>query len=63
MTDEEILEALHMRDAERMTAEQIAHKMGVTKNKIVGLLWRIDNESKKRGSHMDGTMKPRWWVR
>lgn len=61
-TDEEILVALHMRDAEGLTMQQIGTAFGRSKNAVGGRLHRIpeptDDAIKPENRH--GAMGPRW---
>ena len=61
-TDAQILEVLHMRDHDGLSAKEIAAKTGRTKNSIVGL-WNRIRENEHDGDAGDGTMPPRWWER
>jgi len=45
-SDDNILEALHMRD-EGYKMKQIGEHFGVTKNAVIGMINRVMNESKK----------------
>jgi len=41
--DEQVLDMLHLRDR-GWTHKQIGEKYGMTKNAVIGLLWRISKE-------------------
>ncbi|QDP64884.1 MAG: hypothetical protein Unbinned5081contig1001_41 [Prokaryotic dsDNA virus sp.] len=64
-TDEQALEALHLRDFDGWSCQDIADRFGKTKNSVVGMLNRIDGEGKKHDpdGNQNGTMKPLWWRR
>jgi len=62
-----VLEMLHMRDAEGMTAKQIGAKFGKTKNSVIGLFSRISKHEEsgqnfvRKKENKDGAMGARWW--
>lgn len=61
-TDERILEALHLKDNEGMTAKAVAERMGVTRNSVIGMIHRI-KVAEVDGDAGDHSMPPRWWRR
>lgn len=44
-SDDDILDALHMRD-EGFTMREIGNHFGVTKNAVIGMVHRVMNESR-----------------
>jgi hypothetical protein len=64
-TDYDMLTALHMRDHHRMTRQQIAVRLGRTKEAITGLFDRIERDTNAVdvSPHLNGTMPVRWWAK
>lgn len=64
-TDEQMLEALHLRDHEGLTMAAIGKRVGQPRNAVIGMLGRINAAADKADPHgvQDGTMPPRWWRR
>lgn len=67
-TDEEALQALHLRDVDRLTAVQIAARFGRSRSAVCGLFKRIADDLAKSGpdaagkpENLDGGMPPGWW--
>lgn len=61
-TDEQMLEALHLRDHAGLSYDSIGDRFGKSKNAVAGLFNRIRSEEQP-GDAGNGTMKPKWWVR
>jgi hypothetical protein len=64
--DEEILEMLFMRDGLGMYKSAIARKLSVTKNTVIGKLFRVKAEEVldcncTRPENRDWGMPERWW--
>ena len=64
-TDYDMLTALHMRDHEGLTRQDIAVRLGRTKGAIIGLFDRIERETDAVdvSPHLNGTMPVRWWAK
>ena len=58
-----LLEMLHLRDHLHVPAVKIARKFGMTKGKVAGQFFRLDQETRKhdRSPHLNGTLPPLWW--
>ncbi|WP_039983704.1 hypothetical protein [Tritonibacter mobilis] len=65
MSDETLLEALHLKDHEGLNRTQLANRFGVTRGSMIGALNRIENDTNATDpdGNQNGTMKPRWWKR
>jgi hypothetical protein len=64
-TDEEMLEALYLRDHRGLSAAGVARRMGKTRNSVLGLLHRVgrDTDASDGDGNKNGSMPPRWWDR
>lgn len=64
-TDEQMLQALYLRDHEGMNGTEIARRMGRSRGSIQGLFLRIRTETEKHfpPCAADGSMSPRWWAK
>jgi hypothetical protein len=65
MSDEQILDCLHMRDHLALTSTVIAERMRRGRGSVIGAMSRADkkcDESDPDGNQ-NGTMPPRWWKR
>lgn len=62
-SDEEMLQALYLRDHEGLSGPRIAQRMGRSRGAIMGMFKRVHDESMKYfpPCPYDGTMSPRWW--
>lgn len=62
-----LLEALHLRDVEGLTATPIADRLNamfgarLTRSAVTGRLWHVDRAAAGHGAAGDGTMAPGWW--
>lgn len=65
MSDEEVLECLHMRDHLGLTSTVISERMRRSRGSVIGAMNRVDkhNAEYDPDSNQNGTMKPRWWKR
>lgn len=61
-SDEDILEALHLRDNENMKAADIARRVGFSRSSVLGQFHRI-RTAEVEGDAGDCSMPPRWWRR
>jgi len=63
-TDSQILEILHLRDNEELTAAKVAVRFGTTRSAIIGLCNRVsrDTDPVDASPQLNGTMRPRWWL-
>lgn len=64
LSDEEILNALHMRDHEGLTYAEISKRMnGLSRSGVSGLFSRIEKVTDKHDltPHLNGTLAPDWW--
>lgn len=60
--DEQILTALHLREFEGLTMEDVGQRVGMTKNAVIGSINRVLAEIRKTDNgHQNGTMGPMWW--
>lgn len=59
--DERILHMLDLRDHEGLNTTQIAERMSMTKNAVIGVLNRVTNTFRDDNGHGNGTMPRRWW--
>lgn len=64
-TDEQHLEALHLRDNEGLSYAEIGRKIKRSRGSLAGALHRIDVaiQAECPPDKHDGTMKPEWWKR
>lgn len=64
-SDEEMLNALYMRDHLGLTAQEVAHRTGRSRSAICGLWKRIgdDADASDKGGHLNGSEAPLWWRR
>lgn len=66
-SDGDILEALHLREAEGLTMAAIADRLSnawgepVTRNQVISVVNRVIAETNALPDTGDGTMPPRWW--
>ncbi len=62
-TDEEMLLALHMREAEGLTMAQIAIHLDKPRNAVIGMVNRLLAQANAPDptSHLDGSLGPLWW--
>ena len=62
-TDEQMLEALHLRDVVGMTSPDVGKRFGVSKGAILGLEMRVrqQTDAVDVSPHLNGTMPPQWW--
>lgn len=64
LTDEQILDILHLRDVEGMKYEDIGARYGRSKSAIIGLVYRVNTETDAADNGVgNGTMSERWWER
>ncbi len=65
MSDEQILECLHMRDHLGLTSTVIAQRMRRGRGAVIGAMSRADKgcDETDPDGNQNGTMKPRWWKR
>ena len=64
LTDEQILDILHLHEVEGLTASEIGPRFGKTKNAIFGMIFRIRTETDATDTgHGNGSMPPRWWAK
>ena len=64
LTDEQILEVLHLHEVEGLTASEIAPRYRKTKNAILGMIFRIRTETDATDNgHGNGSMPARWWAK
>lgn len=65
MSDEALLEALHLRDHEGINTTQLAARFGVTRGSMIGALNRIGKhvDATDPDGNQNGTMPPRRWKR
>lgn len=67
LTDQQLLEALDLRDNHGMTLEKIGQRFGRTKNSMVGALHRLNVETAQhecfceKSENKDGGMPNGWW--
>jgi len=67
--DERILMALHLVEVEGLTNAKAGEAVGMTKNALIGIRNRINNECNaiydlcRKPNHKDGGMPLMWWVR
>ena len=64
-TDEEMLDALYLRDHEHMSGTAISKKIGRSRGALYGMFARVRIETEKHfpPCNADGSMSPRWWAR
>ena len=64
-TDEDMLEALDLRDHEGLTMAEVAKRMGRGRMSIVGLMKRVNDETDHfdPDGNQNGTMPRKWWKR
>jgi hypothetical protein len=67
-TDEEMLEALYLRDHRGLSAANVARRIGKTRNSVLGMFHRVGRDTyASDGTRLDGnkngSMPPRWWDR
>ena len=65
-SDDLVLHMLDLSDGDKLTAKQIAERVGITRNAVIGTLYRIRNEPDlpckcKKNANKNGGMKRRWW--
>lgn len=64
LTDEDLLEMMHLHENEGLPYAAIAERMGRTRNAVAGAISRVRREiANDSTAHLDGTMPPRWWKR
>lgn len=63
-TDQDMLEALYLRDHEGLAAGAVAKRLGKARNGVIGMLNRIDRDTDASDpdGNQNGTMAPRWWA-
>jgi hypothetical protein len=63
-SDAQILEILHLHHNEGLAAAKVATRFGTTKSAIIGLCNRVsrDTDPVDASPHLNGTMRPRWWL-
>lgn len=59
MNDALMLEVLELRNRHRMSPNKIAKELSLTKNQVMGVLFRCSQDVGP--TKHDGTMPPRWW--
>ena len=64
-SDEEMLQALYLRDHEGMSGGAIGRRIGRSRGAMQGMFARvrIDTEKHFPPCDQDGTMSPRWWAK
>ena len=62
-TDEEMLMALHLREAERLPMAEIAQHLGKSRSAVIGMVNRLLKiaNAPDPTAHLNGTMGPLWW--
>ncbi len=65
LSEEELLECLHLRDTGTLNTTQIAERFTRSRGSIIGALNRVDKSIDKYDpdGNQNGSMKPRWWKR
>jgi hypothetical protein len=64
-SDEQILEALHLRENVGESMQAIADHLGRSRNSVIGLMDRVIKETaaSDQGGNQNGTMPEKWWKR
>ncbi|GLO70300.1 hypothetical protein MACH17_18170 [Phaeobacter inhibens] len=65
MSDEQLLNALHLRDHDGLTCGELAQRFRVSRGTMIGAMYRIDQDTDRSDpdGNKNGSMKPKWWKR
>jgi len=57
------LEMMHLIEVEGLTQAAAAERLGLKRNAVVGLYWRINTQTDKHdvSPYLNGSMPERWW--